>query len=100
MADVLFTDPAKIEEILRTSSRLRYLVTVTYEVPLAAIESVRVDGDNVKVDVTAGGRMLRFKAKGTEQCLVPDAEHGGVRLALDPALAQGLHEIVSDFAPG
>lgn len=97
MADVSYTEREMIDAILAASSRLRYLVTHTYGVAPQQVTRIRVDGDNVKVDVYAGERLLRFKAKGTSNALVPDDE--GVKLVLDPALAQALYELVADFAP-
>lgn len=98
MADVSYTDRAKLDQILAESSRLRYLVTETYGVKPEEITSIRVDGDNIKVDVNVGARLLRFKAKGTEDALVPDPATGGMKLVLDPALAQALYNLVEEFA--
>jgi hypothetical protein len=100
MADVSYTDRAKIDAILAESSRLRYLLTETYGVKPAEITSIRVDGDNIKVDVNVGPRMLRFKAKGTENALVPDPSAGGVKMTFDPALAQALYNLVDEFGRG
>lgn len=98
MADLSFDDPAKILAILRGTKRLQFVLTDNYKVPLESVTKLRVDGDNVKVDVWVGERMLRFKAKGTENVLVPDAAVGGVTMKLDPWLAQELYKVVEEHA--
>ncbi len=100
MADTSYEDPKKILEILMSTGRLRFVLTDNYKVPLESVTKLRVDGDNIKVDVWVGERMLRFKAKGTENCLIPDESVGGVKMALDPWLAQELHRVVEDHAGG
>ncbi|NJL15036.1 MAG: hypothetical protein HC913_19905 [Microscillaceae bacterium] len=99
MADVSFEDQEKIKEILKTYSRVHYLVTQEYGIPLEAVLSVRVDGENGKIDVNTADTMLRFKAKGSENALVSDPETGGMKMVFDPALAQAIFEIIQDYAP-
>ncbi|MDX2304045.1 MAG: hypothetical protein NW226_14660 [Microscillaceae bacterium] len=98
MADLMFEDKSKIEEILATSSRLKYLVTQEYGIKPDEILYVRVDGDNFKVDIETHMAMYRFKAQDTEHVLLKDAETGVMKKEFDPALAQGIYEIVHDFA--
>lgn len=98
MADVTHEVRERIDAILGECSRLRFLLTDTYGVAVEQIDKVRVDGDNVKVDVWVGERMLRFKAKGTERVLRPSPESGNLEMVFDPALAQGLYNLVDEFA--
>lgn len=98
MADIQFEDKAKIQEIIKESSRLTYLITQKYGIQLEEIIRLRVDGDNIKIDVHTTTEMLRFKAKGTRHALVKDLETGGMKMVLDPALAQAIYEIVYDYA--
>lgn len=98
MADVNFDDSVKIQEILESSSRLRYLVTHTHGLGVEDITSIRIDGDNYKLDVNTATKMLRFKAKGTDRVLAPNAETGNLEMLFDPALAQAIYGIVEDFA--
>lgn len=99
MADKQFTDPSIIQEIIQSSARLKYLVTQKYQVALEDILSIRVDGDNYKIDIHTTPETFRFKAKGTDQALVKDPNTGGMALVFDPALTQGIYEIVQDYAP-
>ena len=80
---------------MRTSPRLKYILEEYYSI--SEIESIYVDGENCKVDVNTPDRMLRFKAKGTQSVLVPNPEQDGVRMTMDPALAQGIYNIVDEF---
>ncbi|GAB4410411.1 MAG: hypothetical protein OHK0053_37220 [Microscillaceae bacterium] len=98
MADVSFEAPEKIHEILTAYSRVHYLVTQEYGIPLEEVLLVRVDGDNGKIDINTAESMLRFKAKGTENALVSDPATGGMKMVFDPALAQAIFELVTDYA--
>lgn len=99
MADNVFNEASKIAEIVSESSRLRYLLSFTYGMDLTKIEKIRVDGDNIKVDVWYEGRMYRFKAKGTTNALKPKVEDPScLEMVMDPALAQGLYNLVDEFA--
>lgn len=98
MADQRFDSPDQIRAIVQHSSRLRYLLTATYGVNLEALEAIRVDGDNIKIDVhPTEGPMLRFKAKGLQHVLRRDPDKGIMTMELDPALAQALYSIVDEF---
>lgn len=98
MADVDFSTSEKIEEILETSMRLDYLVTQKHGLSVEDITSIRVDSDNYKIDINTEDSMLRFKAKGTERVLMPNAETGVLQMVLDSELAQGIYAIVEGFA--
>ncbi|TAF10599.1 MAG: hypothetical protein EAZ77_02955, partial [Nostocales cyanobacterium] len=91
MADISFTDKNKIAEIINTSNRLKYIILFTYKISLEDIISVRVDGDNFKVDVNTETEMFRFKAKGLDSVIIKDVETGILQLTFDPALAQGIY---------
>jgi hypothetical protein len=97
MADITFTDKNQITEIINTSNRLKYLILFTYQVPIEDIVSVRVDGDNFKIDVETEEETLRFKAKDLDNVIMKDIETGILQLKLDPALAQGIYHIVDEF---
>ncbi|MBD2695193.1 hypothetical protein [Anabaena catenula] len=98
MADISFTDKSKIVEIINTSSRLKYLIVFTYKIPLEDIVSVRVDGYNFKIDVNTETEMFRFKAKGVDSVIMKNIELGILQLTFDPALAQGIYNIVDEYA--
>ena len=98
MADVSYQDRERIEAILAESGRVRYLLTSTYGVEPEAITKIRVDGDNVKVDVWVGERMIRFKAKGTDRALRLNPDTDVMEMVFDPALAQALYNLVDEFA--
>ncbi|MBD2628017.1 hypothetical protein [Trichormus variabilis] len=97
MADISFTDKSKIVEIINTSSRLKYLIVFTYQIPLEDIVSVRVDGYNFKIDVNTETEMFRFKAKGVDSVIMKNIELGILQLTFDPALAQGIYNIVDEY---
>ena len=98
MKDIRIEQPDTIREIIHSSSRLRYLLCDQYGVAPQQICAVRLDGDNFKIDVhTQGGQMLRFKAKGFDHVLRKDPESGMLKLEFDPALAQAVYEIISDY---
>ena len=100
MSDITYDSPATIADILSLSSRLRYLLQTTYNLATEDILSVRVDGDNFKLDVYyAETAMFRFKAKGLDNVIMTNPETGVMTLELDPALAQGIYRIVEDYAP-
>ena len=98
MADTSYTDKGKINAIIALSNRLKYLLMEKYKIDLDTITSIRVDGDNDKIDVHVGEEYYRFKAKGIHDVLMKDPEKGIMVMELDPALAQGIYEIVDDFA--
>ncbi|AFZ27444.1 hypothetical protein Cylst_5428 [Cylindrospermum stagnale PCC 7417] len=97
MADISFTDKSKIAEIINTSPRLKYLLAFTYQISLDDIVSIRVDGDNFKVDVNTKTDMFRFKPKGIENVIMKNPEIGILQLQFDPALAQGIYNIVDEY---
>ncbi|WP_016951634.1 hypothetical protein [Anabaena sp. PCC 7108] len=97
MADITFTDKNKITEIINTSSRLKYLIKFTYQIPLEDIVSIRVDGNNFKIDVETDTEMFRFKAKGLDNVIMKDIKTGIMQLTLDPALAQAIYNIVDEY---
>lgn len=98
MPDKTYSSPEKIQDILSESSRLRFLLTERYGLKLSKIDSIRVDSDNHKIDIRSGDTHLRFKAKGTDAVLMKDPETGIMKMVFDPALAQGVLEIVHDHA--
>ena len=98
MSDRNFEEQDEIQRILGESSRLRYVLSTHHGVALDAVTSLRVDGDNAKIDVWVGERMMRFKAKGTQRVLATQPDGGGMAMTLDPALAQAIYEIVGDYA--
>ncbi|MGB0522407.1 MAG: hypothetical protein ACPGJS_05575 [Flammeovirgaceae bacterium] len=98
MADIIFDQREKIEEIINESNRLRFLLLQHYKITLADISAIRVDSDNFKIDVYSNDVRLRFKAKGTENVLLKDPASGIMKLTFDPALAQAIYEITSDYA--
>ena len=79
MSDRNFEEQDEIQRILGESSRLRYVLSTHHGVALDAVTSLRVDGDNAKIDVWVGERMMRFKAKGTQRVSPPEerASQGG-----------------------
>jgi hypothetical protein len=97
MPEISFTDKNKIAEIINTSKRLKYIILFTYKISLEDIISVRVDGDNFKVDVNTETEMFRFKAKGLDSVIIKDVETGILQLTFDPALAQGIYNIVDEY---
>ncbi len=98
MTDISFTDKIKIEEIIDTSSRLKYLLKSAYQISLEEIVSIRVDGDNYKIDVNTEMETFRFKAQGLENVIMKNPELGILQLTLDPALAQAIYHIVDEYA--
>ncbi|NJL91093.1 MAG: hypothetical protein HC916_15880 [Coleofasciculaceae cyanobacterium SM2_1_6] len=97
MADIDFTDNNKIQEIINTSSRLKYLLKFAYQIPLDSIVSIRVDSDNMKIDVNTDSETFRFKAKGLDSVIMKNPELGIMQLTLDPALAQAVYNIIDEF---
>ncbi|WP_071190741.1 hypothetical protein [Trichormus sp. NMC-1] len=97
MAEISFTDKNKIAEIINTSNRLKYIILFTYKISLEDIISVRVDGDNFEVDVNTETEMFRFKTKGLDSVIMKDVETGILQLTFDPALAQGIYNIVDEY---
>ena len=95
MGDRIYHALSEKEAILALSSRLKYLLNETYQV--TEIESIRVDGDNGKLDVNTSERTFRFKVKGVRHVLVPQLGQPGLTMTLDPALAQGIYNIVEEF---
>ncbi|PZO43426.1 MAG: hypothetical protein DCF19_05650 [Pseudanabaena frigida] len=98
MADISFSDRDKIIEIINTSSRLKYLLKFTYQISLDDIVSIRVDGDNFKVDINTETTMFRFKPQGLEDVIMKNPETGILQLTFDPALAQAIYNIVDEYA--
>jgi hypothetical protein len=98
MTDISFTDRDKIREVIDTSSRLKYLLKFTYQLSLDDIVSVRVDGDNFKVDINTEEDTLRFKSQGEEHVIMKNLETGSPQLTFDPALAQAIYNIVDEYA--
>ena len=98
MTDISFTDRYKISEVIDTSSRLKYLLKYTYQLSLDDIISVRVDGDNFKVDINTEKDMFRFKPQGVEDVIIKNPETGILQLTFDPALAQAIYNIVDEYA--
>ena len=92
-----YTSPDEISEILNLSPRLSYLLSQHYKVQTDEILSILIDGSNHKIDITTETDQLRFKSKGTQHVLLPDAERGHLTMTIDPALAQGISEIIADF---
>ena len=92
-----YTSPDEISEILRNSSRLRYILSQHYHVQADDIVSILIDGTNHKIDVQTKDTLLRFKSKGTQNVVLPDPESGHLKMTLDPALAQGIYEMIEDF---
>ena len=97
MAQIRFTDRENIEEIINTSGRLKYLLTYTYKVSIDDIVSVRVDGDNFKIDVNTKEEMFRFKAKGVDSVIMKNLESEIMELKYDPALAAAIYNIVDEY---
>ena len=92
-----YTSPDEISEVLRNSSRLRYILSQHYHVQADDIVSILIDGTNHKIDVQTKNTLLRFKFKGTQNVVLPDPKSGHLKMTLDPALAQGIYEIIEDF---
>lgn len=97
MGTNFYDDKEKIEEILEVAGRLKSLLVKSYEVDLDSIEQIMVDSDNTKIDLIVGGEMLRFKAKGDANVLVPDPEVDGVKMEYDPALNMGIRAVCEEF---
>ena len=97
MATNSYTSSEKIQEIFSLSSRLRYLLNQHYSIKSQDIRCVVIDGDNVKLDIETPNKRLRFKAKGPQNVLLPNPQNGQLVMTVDPALAQALYEIASDF---
>ena len=98
MADTELTDITKINEIINTSSRLKYLLNSTYQISIDDIVSVRIDSDNFKVDVNTEMETFRFKPQGLENVIMKNIETGILQLTFDPALAQGIYNIIDEFS--
>jgi hypothetical protein len=97
MTDSSFDDKDKITQIINSSSRLKYLLMFLYNIPLDDIISVRVDGDNLKVDISTATEMLRFKPQNLEHVVMKNPEIGVAQVTFDPALAQGIYEIIDEY---
>jgi hypothetical protein len=97
MADIQITNPSKIQEIIYESSRLRYLLSDRYKLPIAEINSIRLDSDNFKIDLYTKDTFFRFKAKGLENVLVTNPDTQSMDLQFDPALAQAVYRIIEEF---
>lgn len=97
MTDISFSDRSQINEIINTSSRLKYLLIFIYKIAINDIISVRVDGDNFKLDIYTKKDMLRFKAKGLENVIMKNPDNNILQLTFDPALAQGIYKIVDEY---
>lgn len=95
MRDETFEAPARIAEILGDSYRLRYVLTNAHGIQVDDVTALRLDGDNTKIDVWVGDRMVRFKARGTQHVLATRPS-GGMAMELDPALAQAIYALVHD----
>jgi len=93
MPDQTFDSPEQMAEILGESARLRYVLDTHHHIAPADVTAIRIDGDNRKIDIWAGERMVRFKARGTQHVLGTQPG-GGMAMALDPALAQAIHELM------
>lgn len=98
MAFNSYEEQTKIREIISTSNRLNFVLSDKFKVTPNEITSIQVDGDNFKVDIFSKEILYRFKAKGTDSVAMKDIETGGMKMAFDPALAQGIYEICEDFA--
>ena len=92
-----YTSPQEIDQILSLSARLRYMLSEQYHLQSAEIISIHIDGANHKLDIDTESRTISFKVKGTRNVLLTDPEREQLIMSLDPALAQGLYEIIEEF---
>jgi len=98
MADKIFEDMDKIQEILGMASRLKTVLKEKYKILPQDISSLKIDGDNFKIDIsTKKGAMIRIKAKGTDTVLASNPDNGTMVMQQDPALAQCLFRISDEF---
>jgi len=98
MADRTFSDSETISDYIREHPRLEYTLTSVHKLRLSDITSLRIDGDNNKLDVMAG-RLYRFKVLGGDDVLRPSAADPSVlERVFDPALAQAILVLVADYA--
>ncbi|HLO50467.1 MAG TPA: hypothetical protein VK211_18770 [Kamptonema sp.] len=97
MADISFTNEERIGEIINRSSRLKYILTFTYKISLDDVISVRVDGDNFKIDVNTEAEIFRFKAQGVENVIMKNPKSRILELTFDPALAQAIYNIIDEY---
>ena len=97
MKDHTYSEIATIKAILALSPRLKYILLQNHSIDIDGIASIRVDGDNYKIDINLTDSMLRFKAKSLTHALIPHPSSGGLTMVMDPALAQGIYNIVDDF---
>ena len=98
MPDIQIKNPNKIQEIIYESSRLRYLLSDRYKLPISNIQAVRLDSDNFKIDLYAKDTFFRFKAKGLENVLATNPDTRSMDLQFDPALAQAVYRIIEEFS--
>ncbi|MBK8399049.1 MAG: hypothetical protein IPL26_27900 [Leptospiraceae bacterium] len=97
MADIQIKNPNKIQEIIYESSRLRYLLSDRYKLPISNIQAVRLDSDNYKIDLYTKETYYRFKANGLENVLTTNPDTMSMDLQFDPALAQAVYRIIEEF---
>lgn len=95
MRNQIFEDADRIADILGDAPRLRYVLAEGHGIAADAVTELHLDGDNVKLDVWVGTRVVRFKAKGTQH-VVATQPGGGMAMFLDPALAQAIYALVDD----
>ncbi|HMV41994.1 MAG TPA: hypothetical protein PK079_13750 [Leptospiraceae bacterium] len=96
MADIEITNPNTIQEIVYESGRFKYILSEIYNLKISAIQSIRLDSDNFKIDINTKDTYYRFKPKGFEDVLMTNPETRSMELKFDPALAQAVYRILND----
>ena len=76
--------------------RLRYILSEHYHVEADEIMAIHIDRANRKLDIATEMRTLRFKPKGTRSVMLSDPDCDQLMITLDPALAQGIFEILEE----
>ena len=97
MPGIRFDNKNKINEIVDTSNRLKYILKFTYQISLDDIVYIQVDGDNFEVDISTQADMFSFKTQGLENVIIKNPDNGILQSTFDPALAQGIYNIINEY---
>jgi len=89
-------DRNTIAEILETSTRLRFILEHDNDLPIGDIVSIRLDVDRTRVEIRTEEGSFRFKSRNGS-VLLKNPETGSAEWIDDPALSDGLIEILDDF---